>query len=133
MEDVYVLGIANDYTPPSPSFNIKVDNINLEVENEIDEITKVSCLSNGNIEEVFKKHDNFYATVYLSIDIRIDYMCKGGNINFHTFSVNKLVHVNIGKINNKSIDVDTKILDLDIINVFEKEVNLYIISITSIY
>lgn len=133
MEDIYILGTETEYIPPSSFFNIDLENIELETENEINEITKVSCCSNGIIEEIFKKQNTYYTVVHLNVDIRMDYMSKENNINFHLFSLDKLIYVNIGNENRKDFELETNILDLDIINQCKSKVNFYILSIITIY
>lgn len=134
MEDVYVLGISNDYTPPSPSFCVEVDNFNLKVDKDIKSITKISTCANGLIEEIFKSLDTNYATVHLSIDIRIDYMCSQNNMNFHIFTLDKLIYVNLGStFNKKDLNIDTEVLDLGVVNIKDKQVEIYSLVLTCLY
>ncbi|MGL4912051.1 MAG: hypothetical protein ACRC3Y_06395 [Romboutsia sp.] len=134
MEDAYILGLSNDYTPPSSSFCVEAYNFSFQVEKHIETITKISCCSNGNIEEIFKSLNIYYATLHLSIDIRIDYMCKENNMNFQMFNFNKLIYINLGeKISKKDFSIDAEILDLGIINIKENKIDIYSIVLTCLY
>lgn len=134
MEDVYILGLSNDYIPPSSSFCIEAYNFDLELEKNIESITKISCCSDGSVEEIFKSLNMYYAALHLSIDIRIDYMCNENNINFQIFNFNKLIYVNLGEsINKKDFNIDSEILDLGIVNIEKNKVNIYTLVLSCLY
>ncbi|MGL5693066.1 MAG: hypothetical protein ACRCXA_03255 [Peptostreptococcaceae bacterium] len=134
MEDIYILGLSNDYTPPSSSFCIETNNFTLQVEKNIESITKISCCLNGKIEEIFKSLNTHYATLHLSMDIRIDYMCVENNINFHIFNFNKLIYINLGEhISKKDFNIDAEILDLGILNIKENKIDVYSLVLACLY
>ncbi|MEG0282966.1 MAG: hypothetical protein RR662_07310 [Clostridia bacterium] len=126
MEDVYILGINNDYTPPSSSFCIFADNFELEVANDIKSITKISLSPSGLIEESFKSLDKFYKAVLIKLIIRVDYMCNENNMNFHIFEIDKYTYINTGDfIIQNTFDVDVVPLDCGIISIQKRHINLY--------
>lgn len=134
MEDIYILGLSNGYTPPSSSFGIETYNFSLQVEKNIESITKISCCLNGRIEEIFKSLNKYYVALHLSIDIRMDYICTENTMNFHIFNLNKLIYINLGEhINKKDFNIDTEILDLGIINIKENEVDIYSLVLACLY
>ncbi|MEG0844427.1 MAG: hypothetical protein RSD22_09310 [Romboutsia sp.] len=134
MEDVYILGISQDYTPNSSSFSIFTDDFKLQVEKNIESITKISCSSNGYIEEIFKSLEKLYGTVHVKINIRIDYMCSENNINFHVFEIDKYIYINLGEgSNKKDFDIDVEILDLGVLFIDKKTINLYTLTNACLY
>ncbi|MGL4913501.1 MAG: hypothetical protein ACRC3Y_13840 [Romboutsia sp.] len=134
MEDIYSVGISNDYNPPSSSFNIETNNYTLKVQNNIESITKISCSANGTVEECFKCLETNYSLVYLSIDVRIDYMCVDNSMNFQFFNFNKLVYINLGSdINKKDFDIDTEVLDIGVVDIIDNTIEIYILTIACVY
>lgn len=126
MEDVYILGINKDYTPPSSSFCIFADNFEFEVKKDIKSLTKISISSNGYIEETFQSLDKFYKTVLIKLKIRVDYICNENNMNFHIFEMSKYVYINMGdSICKKNFDIDVDVLDCDNICWQKRHINLY--------
>ncbi|MEG1423840.1 MAG: hypothetical protein RRY11_06085 [Terrisporobacter sp.] len=134
MEDIYVLGISHDYIPSSSSFSVFTNNLKLEVDKNIESITKISCSSNGYIEEIFKSLDELYGTVHVKINIRFDYVCSENNMNFHVFEIDKYVYINLGKrLSKKDFNIEVEILDLDILFIEKKTINLYTLIIACLY
>lgn len=134
MEDIYVIGISKDYTPPSSAFSINSNNFTFLINDDVDVITKVSCSASGNIEEIFTSLNTNYATVYASIDINVYYMCSDNTINVHRLTLDKLIYINLGKnIYKKNFNVDTEVLDLDIIYCEDNKLTMYTILLVCLY
>lgn len=133
MQDIYIVGVSNEYIPSTSFFNVNLENITLKVENEIEEITKISCCANGNIEDISNTLNTFYAIAHINIEIIIHYMTSNNDINFHLYKLDKLIYINIGNSNNsKYLNLDTNILDLDIINIDKNKIDMYILIMGSI-
>lgn len=134
MDEICILGINKDYIPPSPSFNIDSFNFKLEVNNDISSITKVYCAANGSIEDTFNFLNSTYATIHLNIDIRIDYMCTNSSMNFHKFTLDKIIYINLGYSPNKrTFNIDSQILDLNILNITNNILSTYVVLTTCVY
>lgn len=129
MDDVCILGVNKDYVPTSSSFSIDTFNITFEVDKYIEYLSKISCCINGYIEEIFKSLGTNYAAIYLNIEIRVDYMCDNDNMNFYKFSINKIIYINLGSgINSRMLNIDTDIIDLGVINIDSKSIDMYILT-----
>lgn len=134
MEDIYVLGISQDYIPPAPSFSMDTFNFSLSLDKSIDSITKISCCANGSIDETFKSLNSNYSAVHVNIELRVDYMCVDSNMNFHKFDINKIIYVNLGQsINKRIFNIDTEILDLSVLNIKNKILDIYTVLLTCVY
>lgn len=134
MDELCILGINKDYIPPSPSFSIDSFNFTLEVNNNISSLTKISCCANGFIDDTFKFLNGTYAAIHLNIELRVDYMCINSSMNFHKFSLDKIIYINLGSnLNTRIFNIDSEILDLNILNISDNILSTYVILNTCVY
>lgn len=134
MENICILGLSYDYIPPSSSFSICTNNLNIKVNSDIESIAKISCIGTGYIEETFNSLNKFYATVHVNFNIRIDYICNEKNMNFHIFELNKFIYINLGdKLNKTNFDIDVEILDIGVLSINKNLISLYTLLITCLY
>lgn len=134
IDNVPISGICPNYIPKSSSYTVEVLNFEVDVDNSIDYITKVSCFCDGTFKGSFEAVGANYTSINVSFDLRVDYIHNDKDISFHLFDFDKFMYVNtLSPFNRNFSSIDCELLDLDIVSIDNNKIIFYALVIACIY
>ncbi|MGL4803485.1 hypothetical protein [Paraclostridium dentum] len=133
MDGVSILGVSQNYIPKSSSYTMEVFDLEIEVDNNIDYLTKVSCCCNATFECGFEAVGANYTSIFVNFDVRVDYIYNNKDVGFHLFNFDKFIYINSKTPFNKHFNLDCEIIDLDIISIDKNKIYFYIVVLSCIY